>query len=417
MHRIEEALAHFKQGGMLIVTDAQDRENEGDLVIASQWADEAAIGFMALYGRGLICMAIEEETAERLQLQQMVRRNTEGMNTAFTVSVDAREGTSTGISPADRAATVRTILNPVSSPGDLQRPGHLFPLLARPGGVLQRPGHTEAAVDLARLAGLIPSGVICEIMDDDGRMARLPRLKALSRQWDIPHISIEDLIRYRREKQPTETLPSPMPPAPSAVAHMPLESGAFKILAFPEEIQGGTESVALVLNMDEEKSCLQKTPPLVRIHSECLTGESLGSLRCDCGFQLKESLRRIQQEGRGALIYLRQEGRGIGLMEKLKAYELQDRGIDTLDANTLLGHPADGRSYQRGTDILKSLGIKRCRLLTNNPSKLSALTEAGIEVTERVAIEKKPDRYSRSYVQTKIQRFGHLYSPEIKENL
>lgn len=417
MHNMKEALAHFKKGGMLIVTDARDRENEGDLIVASSWADEEAITFMVLHGRGLVCMAIEEEKAEQLQLKQMVATNTEEMGTAFTVSVDALKDTTTGISPADRATTVRKILDESSQPGDFQRPGHLFPLLARPGGVLQRPGHTEAAVDLARLAGLAPSGVICEIIDDDGRMARLPRLKALSKQWCIPLISIEDLIRYRLYKQEKGTTSTSKGPVPSASAKMPLESGEFTILAYPGGIQGETESFALVLNMESKGTESPNPPPLIRIHSECLTGESLGSLRCDCGFQLQESLRKIQQEGRGVLVYLRQEGRGIGLMNKLKAYELQDQGFDTLDANIMLGHPADGRTYQQGTAILKSLGIDRCRLLTNNPDKWRALREAGIEVTERVAIEKRPDCHSRSYINTKIQRFGHLYGPNIKETL
>lgn len=434
MNDISAALKQIQNGGMVLVVDDEDRENEGDLIAASEFADEQTIAFMAIHGRGLICMAIEESRAIRLQLPQMATHNSEGMKTAFTVSVDARTGTSTGISPADRARTVETILNPRSRSEDLLRPGHLFPLVARAGGVLERPGHTEAAVDLARLAGLKASGVICEVIDDDGSMARLPRLKERAREWNIPLISIQDLIRYRkmgeelaRPKNQRQSRPKNQPMSlpmsrtatpgkrahaalrPSARASMPLETGEFDILAFPGSGGDEPEAFALVLNMDHPPEADEQAP-LVRIHSECLTGESLGSLRCDCGFQLQEALRQIKQEGRGVLVYLRQEGRGIGLMNKIKAYELQDRGEDTMDANLLLGHPADGRSYVRGAKILQSLGVCSCRLLTNNPEKMKALKDTGIEVSARLPIEKRPDRHSISYMKTKRTRFGHLYS-------
>ena len=389
---VEEAIEDIRQGKMVVVVDDENRENEGDLVGAGEAVTPEMINFMARFGRGLICTPLTEARAAELDLFPMVAENTDNMRTAFTVSVDGI-GTSTGISAGDRAATIRALVSADTRPHELRRPGHIFPLVAREGGVLRRAGHTEAAVDLARLAGLEPVGVICEIMKDDGTMARVPDLRKFADKHGLKMLTIAALIRYRRKR---EKLIEKV-----AESTMPLEQGIFSILAYREVLTDDTH-LALVLG-----DVTGDTAPLIRIHSQCLTGDVFRSLRCDCGGQLHEALGLIQQEGSGVLLYMRQEGRGIGLVNKLRAYALQDDGLDTVEANESLGFSADLRDYGIGAQILKDLGVTKLRLLTNNPRKVVGLEGYGLEVVERVPVPSRMNPLNERYLRTKHSKLGH----------
>ncbi len=392
---IEEAIEDFRQGRMLVIVDDEDRENEGDLVMAAEKVTPEAINFMTKYGRGLVCMPITNELADRLDLNPMVAHNTDPHGTAFTVSVDAKD-TSTGISAHERALTVKKIIDPKTIPSDLRRPGHVFPLRAKEGGVLRRAGHTEATIDLARLAGLYPAGVICEIMKEDGTMARVPELMEFVQEHGLRIITIADLIRYRRRNERLVRC--------VGQAKLPTKYGDFVVHAY-ESLLDGKGHVALVKG---DPGTVEA--PLVRVHSECLTGDVFGSLRCDCGSQIARALRKINDEGVGVLLYMRQEGRGIGILNKIRAYELQDNGKDTVEANEALGFPPDLRDYGIGAQILSDLGLTKLRIMTNNPRKIAGLEGHGLQVVERVPIEIEPCEDNRFYLATKKRKLGHMLS-------
>lgn len=391
---IEDALADLRAGKMIVVVDDEDRENEGDLIFAASKTTPELVGFMVRHSSGVICVPMEGPVLDRLGLPPMTYVNEDRKGTAYSVSVDARDGIETGISAADRSRTIKVLCDSATEPWEITRPGHVFPLRAMPGGVLRRPGHTEAAVDLARLSGLTPAGVIAEVVNDDGSMMRAPALREFSDQHNLKMISIADLIKYRRKN---ESLIKRV-----ATAKLPTEFGEFDIVGF-ESILDGTDHVALV-----KGDLGDGQDVLVRVHSECLTGDALGSLRCDCGPQLRAAMRQVSLEGRGVVLYVRgHEGRGIGLLHKLQAYQLQDGGADTVEANVQLGLPADARDYGTGAQILGDLGVKSMRLLTNNPTKRAGLDGYGLTITESVPLEIAPNDFNLSYLETKRDQMGH----------
>ena len=391
---IDDVVSDIARGRIVIVTDDADRENEGDLVMAAEKATPEAVNFMATHGRGLICVPISNERAEQLGLQRMVVRNREMYRTDFTVSVDAARGITTGISAQDRAATIQAIANPKSSPDDLVQPGHVFPLRAKDGGVLRRTGHTEAAVDLARMAGLQPAGVLCEILHDDGTMARLPELMEFRKKHSLRICTIQSLIAHRRVREKLVER--------EQVVKLPTEYGDFDLHMYRSKLDGA-HHLALVKGKIDKKR-----PTLVRVHSECLTGDVFGSRRCDCGNQLHAALRQIQEEGNGILVYMRQEGRGIGLAAKIHAYKLQEEGLDTVEANAKLGFPSDLRDYGLGAQILFDLGVRQFRFLTNNPKKVVGLEGYGLEMVEQVPIRSEANPHNAKYLETKKVKLGHM---------
>jgi 3,4-dihydroxy 2-butanone 4-phosphate synthase/GTP cyclohydrolase II len=396
---IEQAIAEISAGRFVVVVDDEDRENEGDLTIAAEFATPEAVNFMATHARGLICLCLTPERCDDLGLRQMTDQNETPFETAFTVSIEARDGVSTGISAADRARTIAVAIDPASGPRDLVQPGHVFPLRARPGGVLQRSGQTEAAVDLARLAGLQPAGVVCEIMNDDGTMARVPDLVSYCERHGLKMVTVADLIEYRRRTEPlVERVVS---------VRMPTEFGEFQAVAY-REVMTGKQHVALV-----KGEVAGRDNVLVRVHSECLTGDVFHSLRCDCGEQLVRAMQRIEREGAGVVLYLSQEGRGIGLLNKLRAYELQEQGLDTVEANTQLGLPADAREYGIGSQILADLGLTTLRVLTNNPKKIAGISGFGLTVVSQEPIEVPPNDENRRYLETKRDRLGHAIGAKV----
>jgi 3,4-dihydroxy 2-butanone 4-phosphate synthase/GTP cyclohydrolase II len=392
---IEEAIEDIRKGKMVILVDDEDRENEGDLTMAAEAVTPDAINFMAKHGRGLVCLSLTPERVEHLQLPMMTSNNTSSFGTAFTISIEAKKGVTTGISAADRATTIKAAINPKSGPDDLARPGHVFPLRAKAGGVLQRAGQTEGSVDLARLAGLTPAGVICEIMNDDGTMSRVPQLMEFSKKFHLKIITVKDLIAYRVKK---ESLVRRV-----AVTKMPTSYGSdFTAILYANDIDR-MNHIALV------KGDIQpEDDVLVRVHSECLTGDVFGSLRCDCGEQLHNAMKIIEEEGKGVILYMRQEGRGIGLEGKLKAYELQDKGKDTVEANIALGYKADLRDYGVGAQILRDLGVRKIKLLTNNPKKIVGLEGYGLTVVSREPIEMHPHAKNLHYLKVKKSKLGHM---------
>lgn len=393
---IEDAIKEIKEGKIIIVVDNPDRENEGDLLMAAEKVTGEAINFMAKYGRGLICMPVEEKRLKKLKIGPMVEKNTDNHETAFTVAIDHID-TTTGISAFERALTIQKVLDESSKPDDFRRPGHVFPLIAKKDGVLERNGHTEAAVDLPKLAGLKGAGVICEIMKDDGTMARTSDLIKFANEHNLKIITIKDLIEYRRKMEEKETLVERV-----VETKMPTRYGDFKMFGFINKLNG-EHHVALVKGEINEKNEV-----LTRVHSECLTGDALGSKRCDCGEQYDAAMKRIAEEGCGILLYMRQEGRGIGLINKLKAYSLQDKGFDTVEANEILGFPADMRSYDVAAAILKDLGVSKVNLMTNNPRKIDGLERYGIEIVNRVPIKMNHNEKNEFYLQTKKEKLGHI---------
>lgn len=399
---VEEALEDIKAGKMIVVIDDETRENEGDIIMAAEMVDAEAVNFIAKHARGLICVALTGEMLDRLQLGMMVQENTAKMSTPFTISVDAVQGTTTGISAFDRATTIRALVDERTQPDDLARPGHIFPLRAARGGVLRRAGHTEAAVDLCRMAGLRPSGLLCEILAEDGTMARGPELTVFAKQWGLKMITVFDLIEYRRMKEKLVRR--------EAEADLPTKYGDFRLIAYEGTVDG-SESVALI-----KGEPWKNESALVRVHSQCLTGDVFGSRRCDCGDQLSSALEQICEEGSGVFLYIQQEGRGIGLVNKVRAYELQDKGRDTVEANEELGFPADLRDYGIGAQILVDIGLHKIRLLTNNPRKIIGLKAYGLEVVERRPIEITPNLKNVRYLSTKRDKLGHLFG-ELREEV
>ena len=394
LNTIEEAVADFREGKFVIVVDDEDRENEGDLIIAAEKATPEKINFMLIHARGVLCAPITVSRCEELDLPHQVVNNTSVLGTPFTVTIDKLEGCSTGVSAADRAATIRALADPTSTPETFGRPGHINPLYAQEKGVLRRAGHTEASVDMCRLAGLYPAAALMEIMNEDGTMARLPQLKEMADKYDIKLISIADLIAYRLKKESIVEK--------GEEVDMPTAYGHFRLIPFCQK-SNGLEHIAII-----KGDVSGEEPVLVRVHSSCATGDSFASKRCDCGEQLHKALEMIEAEGRGAVIYLNQEGRGIGLMEKMKAYKLQENGMDTVDANICLGHQADERDYGVGAQILRHLGITKMRLISNNPVKRVGLEAYGLSVVENVPIEIAPNPYNEFYMKTKKERMGHL---------
>jgi 3,4-dihydroxy 2-butanone 4-phosphate synthase / GTP cyclohydrolase II len=400
---IEEAIEDIREGRMVVVVDDEDRENEGDLTIAAQFATPDAINFMAMHARGLVCLCLTEDRADELGLRPMTEHNEAPLGTAFTVSIEAREGVTTGISAADRSRTIQVAIHPDSTAHDLVQPGHVFPLRAKPGGVLERIGQTEAAVDLARLAGLNPSGVVCEVMNEDGTMARVKDLVPYCERHGLRMVTVADLVEYRRRHEKLVER--------GAAVRLPTEYGEFSAIAFREKLSGKTH-VALVKGDVEGRENV-----LVRVHSECLTGDVFHSLRCDCGEQLEQALAQIEEEGSGVLVYMAQEGRGIGLLNKLRAYELQEQGLDTVEANLELGFPADARDYGIGNQILADLGLTTIRIITNNPKKLVGIDGFGLTVVEQVPIEVSPQAENRRYLATKRAKLGHRLHHQDLKNL
>ena len=394
LNTIDEAIEDFKAGKIVIVVDDENRENEGDFIIAAEKVTPEIINFMMRYGRGVLCAPLSEERAEELELEMQVQQNTSYFDTPFTVTVDVLgRGTSTGVSMHDRAQTILALADPNTKPTDLARPGHINPLRARSKGVLRRAGHTEAAVDLAKLAGLQPVACLIEVINEDGTMARLPQLFEVADRFGLKIVSIEDLIKYRVKRESIVTM--------GEEAHLPTEYGDFRIIPF-EQKSNGLVHVALI-----KGDVTTPEPVLLRVHSSCATGDIFGSKRCECGEQLHKAMQMIEKEGRGAIIYLRQEGRGIGLMEKIKAYRLQENGLDTVDANVHLGHLPDERDYGVGAEIIRSLGIHQMRLMTNNPVKRIGLEGFGLEIVENIPLEVTPNEYNREYMETKRDRMGH----------
>ncbi|MCE5195396.1 MAG: bifunctional 3,4-dihydroxy-2-butanone-4-phosphate synthase/GTP cyclohydrolase II [Nitrospiraceae bacterium] len=391
---IDEAVKDVAKGKIVILVDDEDRENEGDLCMAAEKITPQAINFMAKYGRGLICLSLTSERVEELKLQMMTDDNTSSFGTAFTVSIEAKKGVTTGISASDRAVTILTAINPKTRPEDIAKPGHVFPLRSKPGGVLQRAGQTEGSVDLARLAGLYPSGVICEIMNDDGTMARVPHLMEVAKKHNMKIVTVKDLIEYRMKTEHFVRR--------AAVTKLPTEHNDFTAIAYANDLDNNVH-IALV-----KGEIRPQDEVLVRVHSECLTGDVFGSRRCDCGEQLSKAMELIKKEGKGVILYMRQEGRGIGLVNKLKSYELQDKGLDTVEANIKLGFKPDLRDYGIGAQILVDLGVRKMKLMTNNPKKIIGLEGYGIKVVERVPIEIKPHEKNITYLKTKKKKLGHI---------
>ncbi|MGC9325992.1 MAG: bifunctional 3,4-dihydroxy-2-butanone-4-phosphate synthase/GTP cyclohydrolase II [Candidatus Hinthialibacter sp.] len=392
---VEQAIQQLKDGNMLIVVDDENRENEGDLICPAETITPERVNFIVSKARGLVCVALEHERAERLHLNLMTSENTALHNTNFTVTVDAVHGTTTGISASDRAVTIKTLADPEAVADSFARPGHISPIIAKDGGVLRRSGHTEAVVDLMKMAGFQPVGVLCEILDEDGSMARMPALEKIADEHNLGILTIEELIRYRHKTEPLiEKL---------LVTHMPSKMGQFELHLFISKVDG-KEHVALV-----KGDLTTPEPVLVRVHDQCMTGDTFGSLRCDCGDQLAFALQKIEEEGRGVLLYMAQEGRGIGLVNKLRAYVLQDEGYDTVDANLKLGLKADEREYGIGAQILASLGVRKMRLMTNNPRKIQHLNAFGLEIVERIPIKVGENQYNVRYLRTKEKRMGHMF--------